>query len=120
MTLPSLALVAVFVGGEPPLADKADTIDPAAVQALPALWDDDFLPLAMGTAVFMFASGPSTVRHAALPKWLGWAAILFADLAHTDRLGRLHRGAVWILVVSVPLALNLRGLNASTPTRPAA
>jgi hypothetical protein len=53
------------------LADQADAIDPTAVQALQALWDNDFLPLAMGTLVFLLASGLSIVRHAALPGVLG-------------------------------------------------
>ena len=102
------------------LADKADTIDPAAVQALQALWDNDFLPLAMGTAVFLFASGLSIVRHAALPKWLGWAAILFAVISLTPiGFAGFIGGAVWILVVSVLLTLKFRGLSESPPTRPA-
>ena len=102
------------------LADKADTIDPAAVQALQALWDNDFLPLAMGTAVFLFASGLSIVRHAALPKWLGWAAILFAVISLTPiGFAGFIGGAVWILVVSVLLTLKFRGHDASPSTRPA-
>ena len=102
------------------LADKADTIDPAGVQALQALWDNDFLPLAMGTAVFLFASGLSIVRHAALPKWLGWAAILFAVISLTPiGFAGFIGGAVWILVVSVLLTLKFRGHDASPPTRPA-
>ena len=102
------------------LADKADTIDPAAVQALQALWDNDFLPLAMGTAVFLFASGLSIVRHAALPKWLGWAAILFAVISLTPiGFAGFIGGAVWILVVSVLLTLKFRGHDASSSTRPA-
>jgi hypothetical protein len=98
------------------LADKADAIDPTAVQGLQALWDNDFLPLAMGTAVFLFASGLSILRHAALPKWLGWAAILFAVISLTPiGFAGFIGGAVWILVVSVLLTLRFRALNPSPP-----
>ena len=57
------------------LSEAADDIEPSAVQALQALWDNDFLPLALGTIVLLFASGLSIVRHGALPRWLGWIAI---------------------------------------------
>jgi hypothetical protein len=39
------------------LADRADNISPAAVQALQALWDNDFLPLVLGVELFLFARG---------------------------------------------------------------
>jgi hypothetical protein len=103
------------------LADKADTIDPAAVQALQALWDNDFLPLAMGTLVFLFASGLSIVRHGVLPRWLGWAAILFAVISVTPiGFAGFIGGALWILVVSVWLTLKFRAPDAPASTRPAA
>jgi hypothetical protein len=103
------------------LADKAETLDPAAVQALQALWDNDFLPLAMGTLVFLLASGLSIVRHGVLPRWLGWAAILFAVISVTPiGFAGFIGGALWILVVSVWLTLKFRAPDAPASTRPAA
>ena len=100
------------------LADKADSIDPAGVQALQALWDNDFLPLAMGAGVFLFASGLSIVRHGALPKWLGWAGILFGVMSLTPiGFAGIIGGGVWILVVSVLLTLRFRAPNASPSTQ---
>jgi hypothetical protein len=109
------------------LADAAEDIDPTAVQALQALWDNDFFPIALGSTVFLLASGISIVRHAALPKWLGWAAILFGIISLTPAgfIGFLG-GALWILVVSVMLTQRARPATpgappASTPpTTPAA
>jgi hypothetical protein len=65
------------------LAEAAEDIDPVAAQALEALWDNDFLPLALGSTVMLFAAGISIVRHAALPKWLGWVAILLGVISVT-------------------------------------
>jgi hypothetical protein len=59
--------------------------------------------------VFLFSTGISIVRHAALPKWLGWIAILLGVLGVTPA-GFLAfmGGGIWILVVSVMLALRTR------------
>lgn len=58
------------------LAETADDIEPDAVQALAALWHNDFLPIAMGLLVFLMGFGVSIVRHGVLPKWIGWLAIV--------------------------------------------
>jgi hypothetical protein len=82
---------------------------------LQALWDNDFMPLALGTGLFLLASGISTVRHGALPKWLGWIAILLGIVAFTPiGFASAAAAAVWILIVSVLLALRAR------PTTPSA
>ena len=94
------------------LADAAEDIEPAAVQALQALWDNDFVPIALGTELFLFSAGISIVRHGALPKWLGWIAILLGLVGVTPiGFAAFLGGAIWILVVSVLLAL--RGRAAS-------
>jgi hypothetical protein len=58
------------------LAETADDIGPDAVQALSALWNNDFLPFSMGLLVFLMGFGASIVRHGVLPKWVGWVAIV--------------------------------------------
>ncbi len=91
------------------LAEQADDIEPAAAQALQALWDNDFFPIALGTTVMLLASGISIVRHGALPKWLGWIAILLGVIGLTPVgfVGFLG-GAVWIVIVSVMLSVRAR------------
>ena len=97
------------------LAERADDIDPVAVQALQALWDNDFLPLALGSTLFMLASGLSIVRHGALPRWLGWIAILLAVISMTPLgFAGFLGSALWILVVSLLLTF------AQRPAAPAA
>ena len=98
------------------LAEQADDIDPAAAQALQALWDNDWMPFALGTIVMLLAAGLSIVRHGALPKWLGWIAILLAVIGMTPVgfVGFLG-GAVWILIVSVMLSMRARSAQAPPP-----
>ena len=92
------------------MAEAADKIEPAQLQTIQAIWDNDFLPLAVGSAVFLLASGLSIVRHGALAPWLGWVAVVLGVIGVTPIgfIGSLL-GAVWIVVVSVMLALRARG-----------
>lgn len=95
------------------LAEAADDIDPTAVQALQALWDNDFLPFALGLQVLLLATGLSVVRHGALPRWLGWVAVLLAVVAVTPIGFAAFIGAgIWVLIVSVMLSLRLRAASA--------
>jgi hypothetical protein len=104
------------------LAEAVEDIDPAAVQALQALWDNDFIPIALGTLVFLLSTGISIVRHGALPKWLGWVAILLAVVGPTPiGFASFLGGGIWILVVSVLLALKARAAGSTGgPTAAAA
>jgi hypothetical protein len=98
------------------LAEAADEIDPVAAQALEALWDNDFLPLALGGTIILFSTGISIVRHGALPKWLGWIAIALGVIGLTPIGFVAFIGlAVWILIVSVMLAMRARGAQAPPP-----
>lgn len=97
------------------IVEAADDVDPAAVQALQALWDNDFMPVLLGAAVFLLASGLSIVRHGALPKWLGWVAIVLGVVAFTPvGFVSFPLGGLWILVVSVMLAVRARRAGAGT------
>lgn len=101
------------------LAEAAADVDPVAVQALQALWDWDFMPFALGTQIFLLAAGLSVLRHGALPKWLGWVAILFAVIAITP-LGFVAAlgAALWVVVVSVLLTLRFRAEAPAPPGGP--
>ena len=98
------------------LAEAADDIEPTAVQALQALWDNDLPPLALGAAVFLLASGLSIALYGALPRWLGWVAILLGvvGLTPVGFVGFLG-GALWILIVSVMLTVRARALTQPPP-----
>jgi hypothetical protein len=97
------------------LAERADDIDPTAVQSLQALWDNDFVPIALGVLLFLWATGISVVRTGALPKWLGWIMILLGVLALTP-IGFVSfiGSAVLIVVISIMLSLRARSAPAAT------
>jgi hypothetical protein len=95
------------------LAETVDDIEPAAVQALQALWDNDFVPIALGVELFLISTGISIVRHAALPKWLGWVALVLAVIGFTPIGFVAFAGmAIWIVSVSVMLTMRARAATA--------
>lgn len=117
LTLVGTALIAVGLAIDITisiaLAEAVEDIEPAAVQALQALWDNDFVPLALGALVFLISTGLSIVRHGALPKWLGWIALVLAVVGFTPIGFVAFIGAgLWIAVVSVLLALRARPATA--------
>ena len=65
------------------IAEAADDLDPAAVQTLQAFWDNDFMPIAVGSVVFLLSSGIAIVRYSVLPKWLGFVAIILGIVGLT-------------------------------------
>jgi hypothetical protein len=102
------------------LAEAADDIEPAAVQALQALFDNDFMPIAVGTVVFLLSTGIAIARYGVLPRWLGWIAIVLAVVGLTPLGFAAFLGSgVWIAIVSVLLALRARSTPASAaPSAP--
>src|ERR671924_50616 len=91
------------------LAERADNIDPIAVQSLQALWDNDFVPIALGVLLFLWATGISVVRTGALPKWIGWIMIVLGVIGLTP-IGFVSfiGTAALILLISILLAARAR------------
>ncbi len=99
------------------LAEAADDIDPTAVQALQALWDNDFMPMALGIEIFLISLGLLTVRTGVLPKWIGWVALVLAlaGLTPTDAGFAAFVGAALLLIIiSILLAVRARSAPAQT------
>jgi hypothetical protein len=100
------------------LAEAADDIDPAAAQAIQAIFDNDFIPFMVGTALAMLATGIGVVKSGILPKWLGWAAVVIGVLSATPvGFFAAPLAALWIVVVSIMLSLRARsgsGTSAAT------
>jgi hypothetical protein len=103
------------------LAEAADDLEPASVQTLQALWDNDFLPIALGAFVFLVSAGIAVIRTGVLPVWLGWIAIVLAVLGPTP-IGFVSflGGALWILVASVMLTMRASGGPTVPPAPPPA
>jgi hypothetical protein len=92
------------------LAEAADDIEPTSVQTLQAFWDNDFLPLALGILIFLFSFGIAVVRSGALPKWLGWVAIVLGIVGLIPPIGfaSFIGAALLILIVSILLTVRAR------------
>lgn len=101
------------------LAEAAEDVDPIAVQALQALWDNDFMPIAIGIVIFLISSGLAVVRTGLLPKWWGWIAVAIGVIGMTPIGFVAFMGSlVWVLVTSIWLAVKARPA-AAAPAEPA-
>jgi len=98
------------------LTETAGKVDETATQALSALYANDFVPFAVGTQIFLLATGLSILRHGALPKWIGYLAIVFALIAVTPvGFASFIGGGVLVAIMSVMLTKRARGAG-SHPT----
>jgi hypothetical protein len=98
--------VAIFAGLTFALGDAAKDIEPGAVQSIHVLNEDLFFPVAVGVAAFMFGSGIGVVKTGALPKWLGWVAIVIGIVALTPGgFAAFMLLGLWTLVASVMLSM---------------
>lgn len=91
----------LFAGITFTLGDFADDLQPQAIQALNALNSDLFPPLTLGVFAFLAGAGASVIATAALPKWIGWVAVVLGVAALTPAgfFAFLALG-LWILIVS--------------------
>lgn len=97
------------------LAETAKDIDPVGVQALTALYHNDFIPFAVGSVVFLVGTGISVLQHGALPKWIGWIALVLAVIAFTPIGFFAFIGSgILIAVMGVTLAIRGRAKPAAT------
>jgi len=89
------------------IIEAVDDLEPAQIQTLQALWDNDWVPLQLGITIFILASGLSIVRHKSLPVWLGWIAIVIgiAGLTPVGFIAFLAAG-LWIIVLGVMLLID--------------
>lgn len=115
--LAGAGIIAVAAGFDSTLsvaiAEAADDVDPTAVQALQALWDNDFVPFLIGIVVFLTSLGLSILRTGVLPRWLGWVTLVIALIGITPvGFFAFPLSGLLVLVVSVMLALRARRATA--------
>jgi hypothetical protein len=112
--LMQVAGITLFAGLTFALGDTADAIPPSSTQAIHVLNSDLFFPVAVGTAVFSLALGLAVLRHGALPRWLGWVALVIgiAGLTPAGFFAFLADG-VLIVVLSVVLLQAASGAPAA-------
>jgi hypothetical protein len=98
-------------------AEAADTIPAEEVHVIQAIWDNDFLPFFLGIMVFNWSVGIAVLRSGALPKWMGWLAIVGGVVSLAGPIG--FAGAfvalLWVIIASIMLSMRAR----SGPAQPA-
>lgn len=90
------------------LTETADDIEPSAAEALSALFNNDYIPFAVGSILFLAGLGLSALRSGVLPKWLAWAAVVLAVIGLTP-LGFAAFIGSGILIAVVGVMLAMRG-----------
>jgi hypothetical protein len=92
----------LFIALDFTAADTVGDVPPTVTQTIGVLDNDLFFPLIAGTSVFMLASGVITLRTGALPRWLGWVAVVAGVVALTPvGFFAFLVAIVWVGVVSV-------------------
>jgi len=89
------------------LADSAGKTPANVTQTLNVLDNNDFIPVAAGLGIFLISVGLASLRHAALPAWLGWTALVIGVAAFTPAgfIAFLAAG-LWILVTSIVMYMS--------------
>ena len=101
-------------GVEYGLAHNLSHLSPATAQTMNLLSQELFLPIIGGAFLFAICSGLAILRGAALPKWLGWVAIVLgiAALIPPASFPALIGFVIWSIIVSI---LMYRRTDAVTP-----
>ena len=97
--------------------DNTDVVDPQVFLALNAFDWSYFLFFPVGLGTMLLASGICAIRHGALPKWLGWVAIVLGITFLTPAFPvGLFGTAAWVLAVSIVWLMRVRTPQAATPS----
>jgi hypothetical protein len=114
----SVAGFLVAVGVHVALIDGGDkNISPDAMVALNAIDSDDFFAFALPLGIMLLgAAGAILKTGAALPRWLGWAALVLFIVQFTPA-GFIAFGltGIWIIIASI-----LMSQRSAAPAAPAA
>ena len=91
------------------MAETAEDIPPQSLLTLMALFENDFIPLAVGLQLFLLGVGLAAWRLGVLPKWLAVIALVLGVIAVTP-IGFVSFLAMvlWIPITSILLALRAK------------
>jgi hypothetical protein len=111
--------ITIFAGLSFTLADVSEDLEPSAAQAINALSGDLFFPVAAGVVALTIGSGLAILRGAALPRWLGWAAIVIGVVTATPAgFFAFLAALVWIAVTSIVLFTSASATTEGRATPP--
>jgi hypothetical protein len=116
----AVAVAGLFVAGGTHIAliDAGDKkIDPAAIVAINAIDNDNFLAFSVPLGIMLFGVAGAVLRDgAALPKWLAWVAVVLGVIYFTP-VGFIAFAltGIWIIIASI-----LMYRRTAAPAAPAA
>ncbi len=89
------------------VAHNLHDLTPETVKTLNFIGQELFLPVLAGGFIFGLCAGLAILRGAALPKWLGWVAIVIgiATLIPPSSFPALFAFVIWSVIVSVLMYL---------------
>jgi Domain of unknown function (DUF4386) len=99
------------------LVDYVNDVDPVVTNTLNVIDYDFFIPFAMGMSAFLLALGISVVQNGALPKWIGWVAIVLGIASFTPA-GFFAFLAGLVLIVIIGIIGVMRSREAAAPATP--
>lgn len=109
--------ILAFSGFQFAAGETAGDVPDEVTQTLSVLNSDFFIPLAAGNVIALLATGIATVRYGALPRWLGWVAIVLGIVSLTPvGFFAFIAAGLWVLIVSVLLT----GVDRTSPAGPPA
>ena len=100
------------------MVEAAGKIDPVAIQAMMAYWNNDWVPMALGVVAFHLGVAVSSLKHGGIPKWLGALSAVIVVVGVTPHWGffAMPATAAWIVLASITLAIKaLRTPDAPPP-----
>jgi hypothetical protein len=119
-----VAGIGLFGGTDLALADHPSLLTPGVAQALNLLNNDLFFPVAAGSCVFYISAGLAIVRTGALPKWLGWVAIVLGVISVSPAFFVGFLAAIpWVLITGILMYIRggpVTAVPAPIPPAPAA
>jgi hypothetical protein len=100
------------------LAHNLHDLTPEAAKTVNFISTELFLPVLAGAFVFAVCSGLAILRGAALPKWLGWVAIVLgiAAIIPPASFPALLGFLIWSIIVSILMYLRGDGPVGATST----
>lgn len=105
------------------LVDAAKDNLPGPAQTLNVLSNDLWVPAVAGLAMLGLGTGVAALRSATLPRWLGWASVVFGIMALAGPVGAIAFlvSPLWALVTGIVIMRSSRAATvlAEPPAAPA-
>jgi hypothetical protein len=94
-------------------ADESQNVGASAISAVNVIDFDFFLPFAMAMTAFLLSTGLAVLRGGALPRWIGWVAIVIGIVSLAGPVGFFGFLAGLVLIAVIGIVGAIRGRSAA-------